>query len=138
MFFGFTHCPDVCPTTLFTLARSIDLLRDLPAADIPQVILVSVDPGRDTPETLASYVPYFHPDFLGITGDMAAILALTQAMGVAFAYTPIEGPDGGYAVDHTASIFLVNPAGQLTAIFGTPHSAEDIAHDYRLIMEAGK
>ncbi len=135
MFFGFTHCPDVCPTTLFTLARVVERLGDLPEKDRPGVVMVSVDPNRDTPDTLASYVPYFHPGFIGVTGDMPSILGLTQAMGVAFAYTPIEGAEGGYAVDHTASIFLVDPAGKLTAIFGTPHAADDIAHDYRLILE---
>jgi len=135
MFFGFTHCPDVCPTTLFTLARVAEELGDLPESDRPRVVMVSVDPGRDTPEVLASYVPYFHPGFVGVTGDMPQILGLTQAMGVAFAYTPTEGSQGGYAVDHTASVFLVDPAGRLAAIFGTPHSADDIAYDYRLILE---
>ncbi len=136
MFFGFTHCPDVCPTTLFTLARVAEQLGNLPDQDRPEVVMVSVDPNRDTPEILASYVAYFHPGFVGVTGDMPRILGLTQAMGVAFAYTPVEGSEGGYAVDHTASIFLVDPTGRLAAIFGSPHVADDIAHDYRLILES--
>jgi protein SCO1/2 len=135
MFFGFTHCPDVCPTTLFTLARVEEQLDGLPDRDKPEVVMVSVDPNRDTPEALAAYVPYFDPGFVGVTGDMPGILGLTQSMGVAFAYTPVEGSEDGYAVDHTASIFLVDPAGRLAAIFGTPHTADAIAHDYRLILE---
>lgn len=135
MFFGFTHCPDVCPTTMFTLARVADQLADLPMQNRPVVVMVSVDPNRDSPETLASYVPYFNPDFVGVTGDMPEILGLTGAMGVAFSYTPVEGSEEGYSVDHTASIFLVDPAGRLAAVFGTPHDTDDIAHDYRLILE---
>jgi protein SCO1/2 len=135
MFFGFTHCPDVCPTTMFMLARVVEQLGDLSAQDIPRVVMVTVDPNRDTPEALASYVPYFDPAFVGVTGDMPQILGLTQALGVAFAYSPIEGSEGEYAVDHTASIFLVDPAGRLAAIFGAPHSADDIVDDYHLILE---
>jgi protein SCO1/2 len=135
MFFGFTHCPDVCPTAMSTLARAVDQLGDLPVQDRPAVVMVSVDPERDSPEILASYVPYFNPHFVGVTGDMPEILGLTGAMGVAFTYTPVEGSAGTYGVDHTASIFLVDPAGRLAAVFGTPHDADDIAHDYRLILE---
>lgn len=138
MFFGFTHCPDVCPTAMFTLARVVEQLGDLPAEDMPAVVMVSVDPNRDSPETLASYVPYFNPDFVGVTGDMPQILGLTGSMGVAFAYTPAEGAGEDYNVDHTASIFLVDPAGRLAAVFGAPHDANDIAHDYRLILETEK
>jgi len=135
VFFGFTHCPDVCPTTLFTLNEVVRQLEDLPEDKRPAVLMVSVDPNRDTPEKLASYVPYFNPDFLGLTGDMPQILSLTKAMGVAFTYTPREDGAEGYAVDHTASLFLLDPNGRLAAIFGTPHAAGEIAGDYRIILE---
>lgn len=135
VFFGFTHCPDVCPTTLFTLNEVSQRLQDLPEGKRPAVLMVSVDPNRDTPEKLAGYVPYFNPDFLGVTGDMPQILALTQAMGVAFTYTPRGDGTEGYAVDHTASIFLLDPDGRLAAVFGTPHAAGEIAGDYRTILE---
>ncbi len=138
MFFGFTHCPDVCPATLFTLGQVKGQLGDLPQQQRPAVIMVSVDPNRDTPEKLANYVPYFDPGFVGVTGEMPQIMSLTQAMGVAFTYTPIANDTNGYAVDHTASIFLVDPAGRLAAIFGTPHEADRIARDYRRIMETRK
>lgn len=134
LFFGFTHCPDVCPTTLQTLAAARNALDELPARDRPAVVMVSVDPGRDTPAQLAGYVPYFHPEFEGVTGPTAALEPLTTALGVAYSHTPAA--DGGYTVDHTAAIFLIDPAGRLAAVFGTPHSSDRIAGDYRYIVEA--
>lgn len=133
VFFGFTNCPDVCPTALFTLDRALDELGDLPADERPGVIMISVDPARDTPEKLASYVPYFDPDFLGVTGDLPEIQRLTNAIGVAFAYTPRPGTPDGYTVDHTASIFLLDTQGRLAAIFSSPHDAGSIARDFRRI-----
>ncbi len=135
LFFGFTHCPDVCPTTLQTLARARAELADLPPPERPGVVMVSVDPLRDTPAQLAGYVPYFDPEFLGVTGAEEALRPLTSSLGVAYSYTP--GGDGkGYTVDHTAALFLVDPAGRLAAVFGTPHAADRIASDYRAILAA--
>jgi protein SCO1/2 len=133
LFFGFTHCPDICPTTLHTLATATQRLEDLPERLQPGVIMVSVDPMRDTADALAAYVPYFNPDFVGVTGDMNQIQTLTRDMGVAYAYTPVAGSDD-YGVEHTASIFMLNPDGNLVAVFGTPHSAAGIETDYRIIV----
>lgn len=133
LFFGFTHCPDVCPTTLQTLARARAALADLPAAQRPAVVMVSVDPGRDTPEQLAGYVPYFDPEFLGVTGPEDALAPLTGSLGVAYGYTPAADGEG-YIVDHTAAIFLVDPSGRLAAVFGTPHDAATIADDFRVVL----
>jgi len=135
LFFGFTHCPDVCPTTLATLAGVRAVLRDLPASARPGVVLVSVDPARDTPEALARYVPHFDPEFVGVTGAAAAIAALTKEIGVAVVMGE-PGDDGEYTVDHTAALFLVDPDGAWTAVFGTPHSVDTIARDYRAIVAA--
>lgn len=135
VFFGFTNCPDVCPTALFTLDQAIEAMGEIPDSERPRVIMISVDPARDTPEKLASFVPYFDPDFLGVTGDMPDIKRLTDSIGVAFAYTPRPGTGAGYTVDHTASIFLVDPDGRLTAIFSTPHEAPVIARDFERIRE---
>ena len=133
IFFGFTRCPDVCPTTLQTLAGVQRELSDLDVGRQPSVIMISVDPVHDTPETMASYVPYFAPEFTGVTGDMSEILALTSGLGVAFTY--VKNDDGeGYTVEHTAAVFLVDPAGRLQAVFGTPHAIERIARDYRRIV----
>ena len=134
IFFGFTHCPDVCPTTLHTLAGVLGALADLPSGSQPGVVMVSIDPIRDTPEKLAAYVPFFDPDFVGVTGDMADIMTLTRNLGVAFSYGPVDGSDA-YSVDHTASIFLVDPEARLAAVFGTPHAVADIARDYQRIVE---
>ncbi|HMN45677.1 MAG TPA: SCO family protein [Povalibacter sp.] len=135
LFFGFTHCPDVCPTTLGVLAQTEKLLADLPESRRPQIVLVSVDPKRDTPEQLASYVKFFSPSFTGVTGTQDDIDAFTRALGVPVATSPL--PNGDYTVDHSAALFLVNPAGQLRALFSGPHTAAVIADDYRRIVEAG-
>ncbi len=135
LFFGFVNCPDVCPTTLATLAQVRRALGDLPEPDQPGVVLVSVDPGRDTPPVLAQYVAHFDPSFAGVTGNPGAIESLTQALGVAVV-VGLPVADGNYAVDHTAAVFLVDPEGRLAALFNTPHDPGAIARDYRRIVEA--
>jgi protein SCO1 len=135
LFFGFVNCPDVCPTTLAVLAQVRKALADLPERDQPGVVLVSVDPGRDTPPVLARYVAHFDPSFTGVTGSPGAIESLTQALGVAVVVGP-PAADGNYAIDHTAAIFLVDPEGRFAALFNTPHEAEAITRDYRRIVAA--
>jgi protein SCO1/2 len=134
MFFGFTSCPDICPTTLATLAVARRQLADLPAPDQPTVVLVSVDPGRDTPEKLAGYVAFFDPSFRGVTGTPEAITAFTRDLGVAVEVGK-PGADGSYTVDHTAAVILVDPSGSLRAIFGSPQRVEALAQDYRAILK---
>ena len=134
MFFGFTHCPDVCPTTLSTLKRATQQLQAVPAfASHGQVLFVSLDPERDTPEKLASYVSYFDPGFRAATGDDAALDALTRPLGVIRAKVP--GADGEYTFDHTASIFLVDPDLRVLALFGLPHDATKIASAVKAITQ---
>jgi len=99
------------------------------------VFLVSVDPARDTPERLAEYVRFFDPSFTGITGTQEAIVSLTRSLGVAVVANPPD-EQGHYSVDHTATLFLVDPDGAVAGIFGTPHSVDGITHDYRLIVSA--
>ncbi len=132
--FGFTNCPDLCPTTLLTLADVERRLADLPPAERPAVVMVSVDPQRDTPEVLGRYVPHFDPTFVGVTGDDAAIATLAQALGAA--YQKGAEVDGSYAVDHTAALFLIDRRARLAAVFPTPHVAATIAADYRRILAA--
>lgn len=136
LFFGFTNCPDVCPMTLQMLATVEKSLADLPQNLRPRVALISVDPKRDTPEQLATYVKYFSPSFLGITGDEAALDEFTRAMGVPVAIASTGG--GGYTVDHSAAIFLINPRGELRALFSPPHTPSAIAADYRRIVGAAE
>ncbi len=135
LFFGFVNCPDVCPTTLATLAAARKVLADLPAGERPAVAFVSVDPGRDTPAVLGQYVAHFDPSFVGATGARESIDALTRALGVAVIIGPASA-DGSYAVDHSAAIFLVNPEARVVALFGAPHEAGAIARDYRRVISA--
>jgi protein SCO1/2 len=135
LFFGFTNCPDICPTTLATLAEARRQLADLPPEEIPDVVLATVDPARDTPAVLARYVAHFDPSFTGITGSAESIGALTRDLGVAVMIGAPAG-DGSYTVDHSAAIFLIDPAAAFTALFSTPHDASVIARDYRRIVSA--
>lgn len=135
LFFGFTQCPDVCPLTLGLLAKVNQSLADLPPGDRPQVVLVSVDPQRDTPQQLASYVRFFDPSFIGVTGTQHAIDSLTRGLGVPVAINKLD--NGTYTVDHSAAIFMVDPQGALRALFSGPHDPASIATDYRRIVGAG-
>ncbi|HEX9708148.1 MAG TPA: SCO family protein [Steroidobacteraceae bacterium] len=135
LFFGFVNCPDVCPTTLATLAEVRRIAGDLPPGDRPQVALVSVDPARDTPDVLARYVAHFDPEFTGVTGSAGSIDALTRHLGVAVVVGP-TADDGSYSVDHTAALFLIDPSARQSALFGSPHDAAVIARDYRRIVAA--
>ena len=132
VFFGFTQCPDVCPTTLATLSQAVKTLADLPAAERPRVLLVSVDPERDTADILAPYVRFFDPHFMAARGSLEATAAAAAAFAVPYAKAPL--PDGGYTLDHGSGVFLVGPSGQVLAYFSAPHDAGRIARDYRSIV----
>ena len=131
LYFGYTFCPDICPTTLSELSKVQHQLDD--GGEKIQVVMVTVDPQRDTPDKLAEYVDHFHPDFVGLSGTKEAIDAAGEGFGVY--YEKNEGSEAtGYLVDHTARVFVVDPQGnyQLSFSYGTP--VEDIVHDLRLLM----
>ena len=129
-FFGYTHCPDVCPTSLSMLAQVMKKLeKDSTLDTLPQVIFISVDPERDTPELLAQYLPYFNPDFIGVTGDPQQLLLLTRQLGIMYGKVPAENADD-YLVDHSASIILFDQDGNFLALFGMPHDPDLIAQDF--------
>jgi len=132
LFFGFTSCPDICPTTLTTLGSFEKSLQDLPTANRPQVVFVSVDPQRDTPERVDAYVKFFSPTIRGITGTPDGIAALAGALHVPYAVTAL--PDGNYTVDHSSALFLVDPEGALRAVFSAPHDASKLAADFRQVV----
>jgi len=132
VFFGFTQCPDVCPTTLATLAEAVRQLGDLPAGERPRVLLVSVDPERDTPDILAPYVRFFDPAFQGARGTLEATAAAAAAFNVPYAKVAL--PDGGYTMDHGSGIFIVGPSGGTEAYLSAPHAAATIAGDYRKVV----
>jgi len=136
VFFGFTHCPDVCPTTLTLLAGTVRSLTDLPAAARPQVLLISVDPERDTPQRLADYVRFFDPAFIGATAPEPELARAAAAFATPYARVPL--PTGGYTMDHGPGIFIVNPAGAIAGYASAPGDSARLARDYRkLVAYAG-
>jgi protein SCO1/2 len=114
------------------LAQAGRQLGDLPQAEQPRVLLVSVDPERDTPERLAAYVRFFDPAFLGATGSLESIAAAAAAFGVP--YAKVTMPEGGYTMDHGSGIFVVGPVGGIVAYLSAPHDAGVIARDYRKLL----
>lgn len=135
VFFGFTNCGYMCPTTMAELAKAYRLLEDKGIKKLPQVVMISVDPERDNLETLQHYVRAFDPHFYGARGSNDAIKALTQEMGIAYLKVARNNaPDeANYDIEHTGTIMLFNPNGELVAFFTTPHNAKLLAKDYMLI-----
>lgn len=133
VFFGFTHCPDVCPTTLAMLAQARRMLGDLPAGRQPQVLFVSVDPERDTPAHLASYVAFFDRSFVGATGSAEQVAQAAAAFSVP--YAKVAGTDGNYTMDHGAGVFLVGPGGALDALATSAKDPAALSRDYRKVVD---
>lgn len=134
MFFGFTHCPDICPMTLAELSRVHNMLEEEGKGDGVRTVFVTVDPERDTPERLEAYVTNFRDDFRGVTGPLNEIDVLARDMGIAHIRHDEDG-DTDYMVDHGASVLLVNPDGRFQAMFGSPHRAPEIAEDLKTIID---
>lgn len=134
IFFGFTNCPDICPTSMASLAQARRQLE----AEYPELvddfqgIMVSVDPERDDRETLANYVESFSPSFIGVRGDRADVAELATQLNVAFAKVPA---DDGYQVDHTGNIVIVNSRGHYTGFAKLPHQADTIVSAFRSLEE---
>lgn len=124
VFFGFTSCPEACPTTLARAGQALELLGA--AGEGLRVVLVSVDPDRDTPEAVGRYVAGFGPRFAGYTGDVAGVAAAAAAFGVFFEKLP-PMPDGSYMVNHTAALFLLGTGDEILEIIPYGATAEDIA-----------
>ena len=140
MFFGYTHCPDVCPTTLQTLRRVHEKLEQMQVVP-PQVVFVTVDPQRDSVETLDRYVRYFNENFIGLTGSQDGLEKLAAALGVYYrkaagASGDIEADD--YAMDHTAALLVINPQGNVAALLSPPHEVDRIIQDLRVIVQYDK
>ncbi len=130
MFFGFTSCPDVCPTTLATLSQWYKKL-DEDVRSKTQVVMLTVDPARDTPEKLAAYMGHFDPAFVGVTGDFLPIKTLTDQLNVAFNRV-VLGND--YTVDHSGHLVLVNPYGHYHGIFKPPFQLGQLKLTYQSIV----
>jgi protein SCO1/2 len=128
VFFGFTHCPDVCPTTLALLANvQKQVVQQDPAVAGLKVALISVDPERDTPEQLGSYIASFRGDFIGLTGSASEIVKATRAFGVASARVDLGG--GNYTMDHSAAVFVLDAQARIVAVFTPPLSAAALSRD---------
>jgi len=131
IFFGFTHCPDVCPTALYELQqvrKSLEQKLD-ESTQMPEILFVSVDPERDTPEALRTYLSHFDPSFIGVTGEHEQLLPLTKQVGIAYRIEEHESGVTQYSVDHSTGILLTNPDGRLHGVFPAPHGAADISAD---------
>ncbi|MEM7431287.1 MAG: SCO family protein [Pseudomonadota bacterium] len=132
VFFGFTNCPDICPLTLKVLADA----RTLADVGDTRVVLVSVDPERDTPDNLARYVGHFGDNIIGLTGELDQLRALTGSLGIWFEKEPSDNEH--YNVNHSAAVIVVDPDGKFHAVFTAPHVAENIAADMQSLMALAK
>jgi len=132
IFPGFTFCPDICPTTMAQLGQMWEYLDDKPKKDL-QVIMLSVDPNRDTVEKLGQYVPYFNEDFTGLTGNLGTIANLATQMNIAFdIINPDNAPDS-YDVAHSANIVLLNPDGNYQGFFKPPFDPAILKLNYQSV-----
>ena len=140
LFFGYTHCPDICPTTLAILARARDnIAKSAAGAEDIQIVFISVDPNRDTADKLKQYMTYFHATFLGVTGKNVQIANLAGQLGAAYQVAITPGMEN-YPVYHSAAVFLVDPQAQYHAVFTPPLDAETISARFKVVreLETGK
>jgi protein SCO1 len=133
--FGYTHCPDVCPTTLSELRAVRKLLKSDPAALNIRVVFVTLDPDRDDPALLGEYVGRFDREFIGVRGTAPGLASFTGQLRVKYAKATGKGPD--YLLDHSSAVALITPEGQLRALFSTPLRGTEVASDIRLIRARG-
>lgn len=129
VFFGFTNCPDICPTTMAFLNRLVGELEDTEVAGDTDVVMVTVDPARDTVEQLASYVPFFNEDFTGVTGEFLDLFRFATELNTPFRKVPGQGDD--YQVDHSANVVLINPRGHYHGFFKAPLDLAKMKVTYR-------
>jgi protein SCO1/2 len=131
--FGFTHCPDVCPTALSDLSSAVKALG--PDGERVQVLFVTVDPKRDLPELMRQFVPAFHPSFLGLTGDEEALAKVRKDFNVYAAIREGSSPDN-YSVDHSAQMFGFDPQGQIRLVWSPGTLPKQIADDLRILLNS--
>lgn len=136
IFFGFSNCGYLCPTTMAELAKTERLLETDGVTPLPKVVMISIDPERDTLDKLKQYTAAFHPSFTGARGDESVVKQMTHEMGVAYVKVNARATDNqeNYDIQHSGAVMLFNPKGQLTAFFTTPHQADLLAKDYQLLV----
>jgi protein SCO1/2 len=130
VFFGFTHCPDICPTTLAMLNDTYSKLKDS-EKDRLQIVMISLDSERDTVEKMAEYVPYFNSSFIGVTGDKYVISRLAAELFIAYNRVPLGDDD--YTMDHSTQLILINPKGHYHGFFKAPHTEITMRSTWRSI-----
>lgn len=137
VFFGYTFCPDICPTTLANFDFIAQTLRTAnPAAEADtRFLFVSVDPDRDTPDRLQAYVTYFNPNFLAATGAVEQLDRFSRAAGAVYVKIPGDDPNN-YLVDHSSGVFLFDPQARLSAVFTPPHDPDGVVRSYLAIRSA--
>ncbi|NXK24955.1 SCO2 protein, partial [Arenaria interpres] len=133
LYFGFTHCPDICPEELGKLSRAVELLEQEPGLPPLQPLFITVDPERDDAAALGHYLRDFHPRLLGLTGTPEEVRAASKAYRV-YASPGPRDEDGDYIVDHSVLIYLLGPDGLFLDCYGRGKSAQDIAHSVRRHM----
>lgn len=131
VFFGYTNCPDVCPITLSVMNGVKEQLNEDEKRET-QMIFVSIDPERDTQEKLAQYVHYFNESFIGLGGSSEQIQSLTSQIGVMY-FRGEESAEGDYLMDHTSSIFLIDPDMRMSGVLSLPHTVEDLSRRFAQI-----
>jgi protein SCO1/2 len=135
VYFGYTSCPDVCPTALAEFKQAWKLLGERGLQAQVRFDFMSVDPQRDTPAKLASYVAFFSPDFVAATGSDEQLTALTRALGMIYSRT--TRPDGTIEVDHSGSAVIVDPQGRVAGLFRPPFAARQVAADLAALAAGG-
>jgi protein SCO1/2 len=126
IYFGYTFCPDACPTELLTIGQALDALPE-DKADKIQPIFITIDPARDTAAKLGDYVSSFHPNLIGLTGSDAEIAAVAREYQVYYQKTSSAGNTSDYVMDHSSYVYLVDPAGKTIGIFSSDAQADDLA-----------
>jgi protein SCO1/2 len=132
IFFGFTHCPDICPAELQVIAQALEQLGDKAKKVVP--IFITLDPERDTPEAMANYVKSFGPNFVGLTGSPEAIAAAAKAYRVAYSKVENKASAGDYSVDHSALAYLMDPEGRYVTHFSYGLSADQMAEKLEKLL----
>ncbi len=137
VFFGYTHCPDICPITMNLLRESRDLLQKENSVDTDSInfLFVSVDGERDTPEHLDRYIQYYGDSFIAATGNKDQVDSLTRQLGVPYSIDEHEPGDRNYLVAHSGSIFLISPDSTLASIYHPPHDSENLVLRFLEILE---
>jgi protein SCO1/2 len=138
LFFGFTHCGSLCPTTMAELGKMFRLLEEQKVSPLPNITMITIDPKRDSLEKLNQYVKAFNPHFFGAHETTDGMEALTQELGIAYTtVTRHASNDSTYDdIEHTGALMLFNPKGELIAFFTSPHHAASLAEDYQLLIHS--